>query len=61
MPATAQQEDDESVPHHLGLAHSASTQWNIDIVAEPRRQGNVPSTPKFSNVAAEIRYIEIPH
>ena len=61
VPETAQKENDESVPHHLCLRNSAAAQRNIHIIAKPCCQGNVPTAPKLSNVAAEIRHVEVAH
>ena len=61
VPKAAQQEDDERVAHHLRLAHTATAQGDIDVVAEPSRQRDVPTTPELGNVAAEIRHVEVPH
>ncbi len=61
MPEAAQQENDESVANHLGLRAAAAAQRNIDIIAEPGRERNVPPAPKLGNIAAEIRHVEISH
>ena len=61
MPETAQQENDKRVANHLCLRAAAAAQRNIDVIAEPCRQRNVPPAPKLGNVAAEIRNVEIAH
>ena len=61
MPEATQKEDDKSVPNDINFAHTATAHGDIDIIAKPSCQGDVPSTPKLSDVAAEIRYIEVAH
>ena len=61
VPETAHKEDHERVPHHPRLRHPAPAQRNVHIVPEPRRQRNVPPTPKLSYVPAEVRHVEVAH
>lgn len=61
MPETAHQKDDEGISDHLRLTDTAAAQRNIDVIPKPRRQRDVPPTPKLCNVTAEIRHIEVAH
>ncbi len=61
VPETAQEEDDKSVSYDFRLRNAAAAQRNIDIIAEPSRQRDVPPAPKLRNIAAEIRHVEVPH
>ena len=61
MPETAQQENDERITDYLRLGATTPTHGDIDIVSKPGRQRNVPSTPEFSDIATEIRHVEITH
>lgn len=61
VPETRQQEDDEGVPDDFRLRDTTAAQGDVDVIPEPSRQGDVPTTPKFSNVTTEIRHVEVPH
>lgn len=61
MPEPTQQENDKRVTDHLCLRAAAAAQRDIDVIAEPSRQRNVPSAPELGNVAAEIRHVEVAH
>ena len=61
VPEAAQEEDDKGVAHHLGLRYAAAAQGDVDIIAEPSRQGDVPATPELGDVAAEVRHVEVAH
>ena len=61
VPQSTHQEDDERVPYDLCLRATAAAERNVYIIAEPGRQGNVPTSPEFSDISAEIWHIEVPH
>ena len=59
MPEAAQEEDYEGVPYDFRLAAPAAAKRDVDVVAEPRCEGDMPAAPEFRDVAAQIRYLEI--
>ena len=61
VPETTQEENDKRVADNLRFRASAATQGDIDIIPEPGRQRNMPTTPEFSDIPAEIRDVEVPH
>ena len=61
MPETTQEENNKSVPDDLCLRNTAAAQGDVDVVAKPCRERDVPSSPKLGDVAAEIRHVEVTH
>ena len=61
VPEPAHQEDYERVAYHFRLRDAASAERDVDIVAEPCRQRDVPPAPELRNVAREIRHVEVAH
>lgn len=61
MPEATDKKDDKRVAHHLGFAYTAAAQRDVDIVAEPGGERDVPAAPELGNVAAEIGYLEVTH
>ena len=61
MPKSTEKENRESVTNNFRLGTTTASEWNIYIVPEPSREGDVPSAPKLCNVAAEVRDIEVSH
>ena len=61
VPQPAEQEDDKGVAHHLVLACPAPAKRDIDIVAKPGVERNVPPAPELTYVAREIRVAEVLH
>lgn len=59
MPEAADQENDEGVADDLGLGATASSQGDVEIVPEPGGEGDVPSTPEFGDIAAEVGNVEV--
>ena len=59
MPETTNEENDEGVEHHAALGNTATSHGDVDIVSKPSGQRDMPPPPKFSQITAEIRYIEI--
>jgi hypothetical protein len=61
MPETAHKEYYKSVPNYFCLANAAAAQRDIQIVAKPCGERNVPPTPKLRYVTAEVRHVEVAH
>ena len=59
VPETAEQEDDEGVAYDFGLADAAAAEGDIDVVAEPGGEGDVPAAPELGDVAAEVGHVEV--
>lgn len=61
VPESAQQENDESIPDNLPFRTPAAAERDIDVIAEPRGQGDMPTPPELRDVPAEIGDVEVPH
>ena len=61
VPKTAHQEDDEHVADGLPLANARTAKRDVEVVAEPRRERDVPTPPKLRDVAREVRRLEVGH
>ena len=61
VPKTAHQEDDEDVADGFPFPHARSAERNVEVVAEPRRERDVPAPPKLRDVAGEVRRLEVGH
>ena len=45
----------------VGYGRATATQGDIDIIAEPCGERDMPTPPELRYVAAEIRYVEVAH
>ncbi len=61
VPKTAHEEDDEDVAHGFPFPHARSAERNVEVVAKPRRERDVPAPPKLRDVAGEVRRLEVGH
>ena len=73
VPEARQQEDNEriandngflvrlSVAYAVGYDRAAATQRDIDVIAEPCGERDMPTPPKLRYVATEIGYVEVAH
>ena len=73
MPEARQQEDNEriandngflvrlSVAYAVGYGGAAATQRDIDVIAEPCGERDMPTPPKLRYVATEIRNVKVAH
>lgn len=73
VPEARQQEDNERianddgfpvrlfVAYAVGYGGAAATQGDIDVIAEPCGERDMPTPPKLRYVATEIRYVEVAH
>src|SRR5207302_1530265 len=52
---------DEEVADRLGRAAAVAAQGDVDVVAEPARQRDVPAPPELDQVAGEVGAGEVPH
>ena len=59
MPQSAERKNGEGCEHLTPSAVAAAAKGNIDIVAEPRHQRDVPTPPEVRNVASKIWSTEI--
>ena len=59
MPHSGKEKYDKQVSIGACRAFAISSQRNIDIIAKPGRQGNMPSVPEFLHRTSCIRIIEI--
>lgn len=61
VPEPADEEDDQRVAEHHPFRTPAAAQRDVDVVAEPRGERDVPAAPEFGDVAREIGVVEIAH
>ena len=61
MPYTAHGEYHQRVQHPAWDGDPVATERDVDIVAEPRREGNVPSPPEVANAFRQIGGFEVVH
>ena len=61
MPKARKQENDKGVADDFPFLDARAAKRNIDIIAEPRCEGNVPSPPKLRYITREIRIVEVAH
>ena len=59
MPDTGQEEYDEEIDISSDLSLTVTTQGNVDIITEPGTQGDVPSSPEFTDTVATVRIVEV--
>ena len=61
MPKARQKKDDKSVADDFPFPDARASEGDIDIIAEPSSEGDVPTTPKLRYVAREIGIVEVTH
>ena len=54
MPESADQENDKGISDAHPFAAAAASQRDIEVIAEPGGQRNMPSAPEFGNIPGEI-------
>ena len=61
MPKATNPPNDIDITDNLPLFASATSQREINIVAKPCGQRDMPSTPELRNTTREIREVEVAH
>jgi len=61
VPQTADSPDDIDVADNLPLVTTAATQREVDIVAEPRGERDMPASPELRNATREVGVVEVAH
>ena len=61
VPKARQKKDDKSVADDFPFPDARAAKRNIDIIAKPSGEGNVPTTPELGYVTREIRVVEVAH
>ena len=59
MPEPTQQHRDEDVPVRLDLTVAATAHGDVQVVAQDRRQGDVPAAPEIGRVPGLVRRCEV--
>ena len=59
VPESAQEKGEEKVRQHSGEAFAVAAQRNVQIVAQPTGQGDVPATPEVLNVGGLVGRVEV--
>src|SRR5271170_3703492 len=61
MPQAAEQHGQQEVAIGLAFSVSIPAQWNVQIIAEPGAQTDVPAPPEILNAVGQVRLAEIHH
>ena len=61
VPEPGDEEDDEDVADGLGLGDAGSAEGDVEVVAEPGGEGDVPPPPELGDVAGEVGELEVGH
>lgn len=61
MPQSAEQKDYHDVEHPTADTHTTAAKGDIEIVAEPCGERDMPSVPKLTDAGAEIGCAEVIH
>ena len=59
VPHAAQEHDHEQIKIQALLAHAVSTEGDVEVIAEPARERNVPALPEFGNAPRAVRAVEV--
>ena len=59
MPQTTQQEHHHRVADGFAFAAPTASQGDIDIIAEPGHEGDMPPAPELSYTTGEVRETEV--
>ena len=59
MPEAAEEKDEEQIQECPDCSLSAAAERDVEVVAEPARQGDMPSPPEFADRAGDIRVVEV--
>lgn len=59
VPKSANREDNQRVANRFGFAFARAAKRNIQVIAKPRVERNMPAPPKLRNVARKIREAKI--
>ena len=61
VPEPGDEEDDEDVADGLGLGDAGPAKGDVEVVAEPGGEGDVPAPPELGDVAGEVGELEVGH
>ena len=61
VPQAAQDHRDHQVAVGQQLVAPASSQRNVEVIAKPAGEADVPATPELTRIRGEIRLVEIEH
>ncbi len=59
VPYTAQEHDHEQIKVQTFLAHAVTAEGDVEVIAEPARERNVPALPEFGNAPRAVRAVEV--
>ena len=59
VPEAAEAEGDEAVGHAPDGAEATTAEWDVNVIADPRAERDVPALPKILQVTREVGPIEI--
>src|SRR5262249_910718 len=61
VPEPAEDHGQHQVAIGLALAAAAAAERNVEIIAQPTRQADVPAPPEVTGTGGEVRTIEVEH
>jgi len=61
MPQAGDGKREQDVEHPPPLRNPVASQWNINVIAKPGRERDVPPTPEFPETLCQIRSPEVLH
>ena len=61
VPKATDEEHDERVAQLLCTRATTAAEWEINIIAKPRHQRDVPTLPKVTDIARKVRVTEVLH
>ena len=61
VPKATDEKHEERVAQLLCTRATTATEWEINIIAKPRHQRDVPTLPKVADIARKVRITEILH
>src|SRR5438046_9150084 len=59
MPQTSDQHSQDQVVRRSHVAAPLAAEWDVYVVAQARRQGNVPTSPEVRRVACLVGRIKV--
>ena len=48
MPQACYEHGDQKISHHGGASTAIATQWNVEVIPEPRGKTDVPASPEIT-------------
>lgn len=59
VPKSTHEHGDEEKEVGVEFAFSVSAEWDIDIIAQPAAEGNMPFAPEYGDVGCGVGIVEV--